>query len=141
MLRERDLMFTHEEICGAAHVNLVSLLVTATQFAAAQGAGVDAFWHFIGEKFAAGWRGMPRGDVEQVAQRIAHNLASCGAEVERFDSSADKAKLVITGYPPEWALERYGASAAEAHCRENLAGLMPISFRTLNTRAFMPIAS
>ena len=40
-----------------------------------------------------------------------------------------------------WKAAKRGASAAEAHCRENLSGLMPIPCRTLPTSPFIPIAS
>jgi hypothetical protein len=38
-------------------------------------------------------------------------------------------------------LTKRGASAAEAHCNENLSGLTPISLSTLETKASIPIAS
>ena len=114
MLQEKTLTFDREELCNAAHGNLVSLLLVTIRFMQEQALDADGFWHFVGERYGAGWADVEPGDVDEVALRIARNMLSAGAEVEDYSREGGRARLVLSGWPPAWAVAFLGVPAEEA---------------------------
>ena len=114
MLNEKTISLTQEEICEAAHGNLVSFILVVVQFMRLKDINDDEFWHFIGQKFAPGWADVADGDMEEVALRITRNMASCGAELQTFSQDDRQGQLVFTGWPPEWAIDFLDSSVEDA---------------------------
>lgn len=114
MLEEKSLTFTLEELGRVAHRNFVSLAVVAMQFMDENNLDVDAFWHYVGRKFLAGWTDVEKGDLDEIALRIARNMASCGVALQSFSRDARQARLAFIGWPPTWAAEAWGISVEEA---------------------------
>jgi len=114
MLEEKTIPLTKEELCRAAHGNLVALILVANQFMKEQSLKADDFWNFVGRKFARGWVEIDRGDLPEIALRITRNMASCGAELQTFLGNDQEAQLKFTGWPPEWAVNFWESSPQEA---------------------------
>lgn len=114
MLQQEEFTLTPEEKGELAERNLVAMLAVATKYMQARGMDVEEFWHFVGSTFAPTWVEVEQGSVPQAAEHVAAHVTSSGAEVVEFRAGVDEARLVCTGFPPQWVLDVAGMRAEEA---------------------------
>jgi hypothetical protein len=104
--------YTLEEILEAGQDNVNSLSFVTIAFLKEQHLSPIDLWHFIGEQFAKQWaQGI---DAAGMANGTAINWASIGAKVVEISADPTHSTLVLSAWPPEKVLEKYGTQRDDA---------------------------
>lgn len=114
MLKEKTLEFTDERKALASQGNLISVILVATRYLKDNDLNVSDFWQYIGRHFAKGWEDVEKGNIDEVVERIAINMASCGCDIQLIQSDEKQASLEIWGWPNKDLADFFSVSVEDA---------------------------
>jgi hypothetical protein len=72
----------------------------------------DEFWNFVGQQFAPSWD--QGASAKEVALGAAINMVSAGCKLLSSSGNESQAEVVLTGWPSQRSLERFGLTQEEA---------------------------
>jgi hypothetical protein len=96
-----DIQFTTEDLLSYAQGNATAFVLAMIAYLKEHGLAVEDYVRFFGSKFAPGWEELRDQPLTAVARTAALNAVSVGGTLHSLSGEADRAEVVIEGWPDE----------------------------------------